>query len=214
MEKLKWILIVVLLAVLLFIVFFSSDKEEIQEQTNSVEFSVQHFTENYTPPSTALINEGNYILNIKDAQIITNRAFGYYLKFSVPFNGKEMVFVCNLVDTSGVFKNAKFPFRFTTHQYSFPEEIEVKDFYRTYILLGYEEKMSPTFIQENTIPFSYLLYSIKNFEIHDTTFNLNMSFMATHSELLEDVFQFRYMISGKISLTNQKFTERELQFSN
>ena len=207
MEKFKWVIIILLALVLVFVVFFNKNSNE-PKVSNFVEFSVKHTEKATNDDISSLINEGNYLLLLDEVQIINENAFGFHLKFSLPLEHESMVFVFDMVDTTSIFDSKKFPIIFTNSSYFSTQDIPLVQFYRSYAKVGFSKTISPTFSRENTLPFINIYAKIEKLEIIDDKLSLELNFNLTHSDLLLDVLKFRYLISGKISITEAIFTER------
>lgn len=212
MEKIKWIILALLAIVLLVVVFFNKD-ENLPKLSNFVEFSVKHIDKKDSNIEGSLINEGNFVLLLDEIQIVKENALGFHIEFSLPVDKEKMIFVFDLVDTSSVLQNKNFPYSFTNSNYFAEHKAPLVNFYRSYAKIGFSQTLSTTFKKENTVHFVSLFSIVENFVIDEDKVNLELSFIITHSDLLEDIFKFRYLVSGKISISNAHFTERVISFN-
>jgi hypothetical protein len=211
MEKLKWIILGILMLVMVVVIFNTPDVNEEIVYENHAKITMTYSDVITREGKTNFINEGDYILFLDEFQIIEGYGSGWQMHFSRPFGDKTMIFIFDVVDTSGTIFNTDFPQEFVhsptenkTPQWQIP-------LYRGSFKIGFKKQINDNSYFEDYIPMVEFSCKIDTSWAKDTTGGFLMSFYATHTALMHDVYGMKYNLKGVININNARLFRRELQ---
>jgi hypothetical protein len=212
MEKLKWIILIALIVILAGVIFMNSKEESEVKKENYAEIDISYPEITTREGKTILLMDGKYTLFLEEFQIIEGKGTGWHLRFSAPEKDREMILVFDAVDTTGHLFTDSFPqkFGYSTKQNSDAQKKQ-EQLYRGSFLVGYVRKLSDNQFQEDVVPMLDFTCIIDTAWVEDTIGGFRMSFSATHSDLLADVYGMRYLMRGTMNVDTAKVTKRILQ---
>jgi hypothetical protein len=211
MEKLKWIILGILLLVLVFVIFRNPDIEEEIVQENHAKIQVT-ISDILSETSTEIkIEQGEYILYLDDFQVIEGNGTGWHISFSRPVGDKEMILQFDVVDTSGTVFTSEYPQEIFYSLYRENRSLPHQPLYRGFFKMGYKKRLTSATFQEDLIPMLEFSCKIDTAWTSDSLGALQMSFNATHSELLHSVYGMKYSISGTFNIDNASVSKRLIQ---
>jgi len=211
MEKFKWIILGILLIVLAVVVFRKPEIKEETAEKDHVTFKVSHTEKTQELKSPAVIKEGEYVLYPEEFQKIEGKGNGWHLRFSRPVDDKEMILEFDIVDTSGLLLNPVFPVQLYHDPYQLTLPGNQPPLRRGSFSVGYMHQTSKNTFQEDFIPMIQFSCVIDTAWTADSLGGIRMSFNATHSDMLKEVYGMRYSVSGMIDIDSLKFSTRIVQ---
>jgi len=211
MEKLKWIILGILLLVMVVVIFNTPDVQEENVYENHAKFTITYSDVITREGKTNFINEGEYILFLDDFQLIEGFGSGWQMHFSRPFGNKTMIFIFDAVDTSGTIFDSGFPQKFVHSPLENKTPQGQIPLYRGSFKVGFKKQITENTYFEDYIPMVEFSCNIDTSWVADTTGGFAMSFHATHSALLHEVYGMKYNLQGEIKINNGRLLRRELQ---
>jgi hypothetical protein len=212
MEKLKWILLAVLLIVLVIVVFYNPKKQsDVRSQNNTAVIRIEHTEINADLTPSKKIEEGEYILNLEEFQVIEGKGEGVYLRFSLPINDREMIMTFDIVDTTGDIFRDIFPLRISQKVSGSNDSAGIGKLFRGSFNTGYFYHVKNNRYQEDVIPMPDFSCRIDTMWFSDSLGGIRMNFSATHSEFLVLVYGMRYILTGSVDISDAKITRRIIQ---
>ncbi len=212
MEKIKWIILAVLLLVMVFVIFRSPKVEEEVRDENHINITISINNFNTETSSTIKIEEGDYVLYLDEFQYIEGKGTGWHISFTRPSADREMIVQFDAVDTSGHVFSSEFPQEIV---YSLQNDkrtsLKHAPLLRGSFNVGYKKRITQNTIREEMIPMPEFRCLIDTAWTSDSTGGIQMSFQATHSDLLRDVFGMQYSMSGKVQIENAPLIKRTIQ---
>lgn len=211
MEKIKWLIIAFLVVIIAIVIFFNSGAEENETLKNYTEFEITYSDIVTREGKPLILKEGTYQLFLEEFQIVEGKGRGWHLRFSAPDQDREMILEFDVVDTSGTILTDNYPqvFNFTGYEDSLTDD--QPKLYRGSVFIGYTKRISENLLQEDVIPMLNFHCRIDTAWVNDTLGGFVMSYKATHSDVLADVYGMRYQIQGTMNVDSARITNRILQ---
>jgi len=211
MEKIKWIILAVLGVTLVVVIFLSSKDDKVEIRNNYAEIEISYSQVLPGGGKVQLLKEGKYTLFLEEFQQIEGKGSGWHLRFSAPEVEREMILVFDVVDTTGQLFTDFYP-----QKIAYKSDIDsvIKsqpELYRGSFLVGYLRRLSEKELHEDVVPMLDFKFTIDTAWVKDEVGGFRMSFSATHSDMLADVYGMRYVMNGIIDVDSAKVTKRILQ---
>ncbi len=211
MNRLKFVILVILFGFLVFIIFYKSEISEEDTLTNYAIVEVSYSDVNPNTEKTKFIEEGEYILHLDEFQTVEGRGTGWHISFTRPLEDKDLILIFDAVDTSGNIFTDAFPIRVYKTLDEQHNDKKYNKLYRGYFKIGYMKRISKSYFHYDVIPMHNFDCIIDTAWIADTLGGIEMRYNANHSKLIEEVYGMRLNISGTFHINNAVLSKRILQ---